>query len=151
MLFEYSRSGEQHAMQATLAAIEFQREFLELRTKWNAQGWPLLDIGIGIASGSMTIGLVGAEDYLKLGAVGDIVNIAARVQSLSVKCGYVILLTEAAHKLLNGGIAATRCGRFALHGRTEPVELYGIDCSKIETASLEQVSSEQVSLEAIKG
>jgi class 3 adenylate cyclase/CHASE2 domain-containing sensor protein len=135
VLFEQSRAGAPHGLRAVRAALEFHSAFVPLRRRWVAAGWPLLDIGIGIASGPMMIGLVGAEEHLKMGAVGDIVNVAARIQTLNFQCGYAILLTRAVCEQVAGEVEVRSCGHCIVHGRRQPVEVFGVAAAKMEGAA----------------
>ena len=53
-----------------------------------------LRAGVALHTGEMVIGLVGHAHHFKPGAVGEAVNIASRVQSLSEDCGFAVLMTR---------------------------------------------------------
>jgi class 3 adenylate cyclase/CHASE2 domain-containing sensor protein len=148
VLFERPLAGRNHAEKAVRAALEFQEVFQELRARWDAEGAPPLENGIGIASGTMMIGIVGAEEYVKLGAQGDPVNVAAHIQRLSRECGYRVLLTREVHEQVRHSFAATYeyCGRRTLKERNQPVEVYGVALrGKESTADDALGSNEEVS------
>ena len=86
-------------------------------------------IGIGIETGPVMIGFIGAEEHMKQGAIGNAVNVASRVQQLSTVCGYSILFTPATRESAgeefcdeNGAIS---CGLHEIRGRSEPMEIFG--------------------------
>src|SRR5690606_15158678 len=88
-------------------------------------------VGIGIDIGEMMIGLVGAEEHLKPGAVGDAVNVASRIQRLNTECGFPIILTRAAYESVRKNcerenIAVAPCGTFHIHGREATMEVFGV-------------------------
>lgn len=144
VIFERALCGEYFARQAVLAAVELLDHLQMLHDKWSEEGAPVggLSIGIGIETGPMMIGLVGAEEHLKPGAVGDAVNVAARVQQLDVACGYPLLVTRTtiSHGFpeiginddhnnqiaVENNIVLHACGSQHLRGRDEPVDIYGI-------------------------
>ncbi|MBI3923335.1 MAG: adenylate/guanylate cyclase domain-containing protein [Armatimonadetes bacterium] len=126
VLFERPLIGEDYALKAVNAALEVREVVAESRDRWLAGRAGSLDIGIAIHSGRVLIGVVGSEHHMKLGAVGDVINVAARVQGLSRECGYDILLTQSTHDLVSPEVQAAYCGRFAVKGRGEPVDVYGI-------------------------
>ncbi len=131
VLFEASLAGRQHAAQAVRAALDVRQAFDARRAQWAAQGLPEVELGIAIDTGKMMIGLLGSEHYLKLGAIGDVVNVAARVQRLSRQCGYEVLVTRATYQHMAQAVPADYCGTFALIGRAQPVEIYGVSASRI--------------------
>ncbi len=80
---------------------------------------------IGITVGSAVVGqlLLGGETELSV--LGDAVNVAARLQSLSEPGA--VLLSEAAYRLVDGLVEATFAGERALKGRSAPEEFYRLD------------------------
>ena len=73
-----------HAEQAVACAIEMQRARTDLNQENRARGWPPLEMGIGIATGLVVVGNMGALRRIKYGVVGSIVNIAARIETFTV-------------------------------------------------------------------
>ena len=63
-------------------ASEIRRAFAEIRQGWQKLGYDL-DIGIGIAAGYATLGMIGTEGRVDYTAIGPVVNIAARLCDLS--------------------------------------------------------------------
>src|SRR5215208_7202648 len=81
--------------------------------------------GIGINSGPVVVGSVGGGGRLEFAVIGDPVNVAARVENLTRETGDVVLVTEAAQRLLSDGAAGLEPrGEFALKGVSEPVPIY---------------------------
>jgi len=84
-----------HAELALQCALEMRARLSELQIRWKAQGKPILENGIGINTGVVLVGNIGAEgkkmDYTM---IGDHVNLAARFQELTRTLGRSILLTE---------------------------------------------------------
>lgn len=60
-----------------------------------------LGVGIGVNSGSVVVGSVGGGGRLEFAVIGDPVNVAARVESLTRETGDVVLLTEATRCFLS--------------------------------------------------
>jgi len=126
VLFERSMTGDDHAHKAVQAALHFQEVFTAMREKWIAPDTAPIEIGIGIATGTMKIGIVGAADLMKLSALGDAVNVAARVQTLTRQCGYDVLLTEETYQYVRDRIPLADCGSHYVRGREQPVQVYGV-------------------------
>lgn len=126
VLFEPIHGKQDYALNAIRAALELEQAFKTLRESWASAGLPQLEIGIGIDTGTLMIGAVGAEEHMKLGAVGDAVNTASRVQSLSRECGYTVLITDNTYRRVVEAVKATPCGEFALKGFEHTVQVYGV-------------------------
>ena len=93
--------------------------------EWSRQFGIAMEIGIGINTGEMAVGIVGSTDHMKIGAIGDAVNVASRVQGLTTVCGYSVLLTQDCYDELGGHIALYPCGSHTVKGRVQPVEIFG--------------------------
>jgi adenylate cyclase len=84
-----------HAELAVRCALNMGRRLTELQEKWRAEGKEPLDAGIGINTGEMVVGNMGAAgkkmDYT---VIGDHVNLAARVEGLTRQYKTHMLITE---------------------------------------------------------
>ena len=100
------------------------RGALVLRTATQAVGKEL-EYGIGLHTGEAVVGNLGSDRYMNYTAVGDTVNVAARLQSAAPAGGIVCsaaLLADA-----GPGIQARRLGELTVKGRRQPVEAYSVD------------------------
>lgn len=130
VLFEASLAGRQFPGKAVQAALELRAAFVRMREDGFAAELPGLEIGMAVHTGRMLIGLLGSEYFLKMGAVGDVVNVAARVQELSRDCGYDVLITEETHQHTCRDIASDYCGAFYIRGHKQPVVVYGVAATR---------------------
>jgi adenylate cyclase len=124
---------DDHAERAVRCAIEMRRRLVELQQKWHEQGLEELDAGIGINSGEVLVGNIGAEgkkmDYT---IIGDHVNLGARVEGLTRNYGAPILVTAQtieAIKKSSGGVLpedleVCEIDEVAVKGREEKVKVY---------------------------
>ena len=96
-----------HAELAVKCALHMRRRLEELHKKWLAEGKYPLDMGIGINSGEVLVGNMGAEgrkmDYTM---IGDQVNLASRVEGLTRKFKAPIVITEHTLKHIQPLLAA---------------------------------------------
>lgn len=112
-----------HAELAIKAAISIQKEL----AKFNAtQRFPALLTRIGIHTGPMLVGNLGSQKRFDYTAIGDSVNLAARVEGLNKYFGTNILLTEATIKDAGGFAGVLPIATVRVKGRTEPVRLFTI-------------------------
>lgn len=75
---------EDHADRAIACALDMQLA-METVNHWNMeQGYPTIEMGIGINSGSVVAGNIGSEKRTKYSLIGRHVNLATRVESYAV-------------------------------------------------------------------
>ncbi|QFI66756.1 CHASE2 domain-containing protein [Sinorhizobium alkalisoli] len=82
-------------------------------------------IGIGIHTGLACVGNMGAEIHFNYSAVGDAVNIAARIESACKDIGFDILVSETTAEAL-GGRALLDAGALPLKGKTTRTRLFAV-------------------------
>lgn len=87
-----------------------------------------LRIGIGINTGLVIAGTIGAGGRLEFTLIGDTVNVAARVEQLTKTTGDAILLTgQSVDALDHRPAALTDRGFHALKGKSAAVQVFGLD------------------------
>ena len=74
---------EDHARRAVLSSLEMQKQILVLSETFKKRGWPGPTMGVGINSGMMNVGNMGSKYRITYTVVGDAVNLAARLESLT--------------------------------------------------------------------
>jgi adenylate cyclase len=88
-IFIPALTGDLHAARAIAAA-----RTLMARTRAN-EGRPMLPIGAGVHTGVAFVGSIGSGPHVELTAIGDPVNVAARLAS-AARAGEILVTTEAA-------------------------------------------------------
>jgi predicted ATPase/class 3 adenylate cyclase/tRNA A-37 threonylcarbamoyl transferase component Bud32 len=111
---------------AVRAALDMLEALARLNQRREAHGDPAIRIGIGITTGRLILGTIGGETHLKAGVVGDTVNLAARIESLTKTYRVPILLGGdlVATLAQPADFAIRLVDRVRVVGRTTPVELY---------------------------
>ncbi|MBL4889431.1 MAG: adenylate/guanylate cyclase domain-containing protein [Candidatus Lindowbacteria bacterium] len=119
---------EDHAARACTCALRMMEELHRLQKKWKSEGKPILEIRIGINSGEMTVGNMGAEDLFDYTVIGDEVNTAARLEPLNNDFGTKIMISETtrkeAHKYLPDHFFSRELAQVSLKGRTSALKVY---------------------------
>jgi adenylate cyclase len=82
---------------------------------------------IGLHSGQMLLGSIGAVDHYEFRAVGDIVNTSTRIEGLNKQLGTRILVSEEVLEGLDGFLSRA-VGKFLLVGKSKPVVLHELIC-----------------------
>ena len=81
-------------------------------------------MGIGIHTGTVVVGDVGARRRREYTAIGDAVNVAARIEELTKAHGTAILISEETRRRLGDGIPLSPAPAAALRGRTGVVQTW---------------------------
>jgi adenylate cyclase len=122
-VFNFPIRQADHAVEAVRAGRQMQRRWGVLRTELT-KGLDLnegaLQIGVGIASGSLSFGEFG-QSHRDLTAIGTVVNTAARAQSVA-RAGQ-ILVTRAVRDQCENDIS-DKGTKYDLKGLAAPIELY---------------------------
>ena len=108
-------------LQAVRMAVAMQERIAELRAGWQKRGHDLA-LGIGIAVGYATLGRIGFEGHFDYGAVGSVVNLAARLCGEAL--GGQILLADRAYAAVEGKVVGEPLGPLTLKGFHRPVQAY---------------------------
>jgi class 3 adenylate cyclase len=117
------------AIHACRAALAIRHAVAEDNLAREAAGAPPIRMRIGLHSGRVTVGNIGAPGRLNYTIVGDAVNVASRIEQQGKAHGregedVTILISGETHGHLDDTIAAERVGEVSVRGRTAPVELY---------------------------
>jgi adenylate cyclase len=128
-----------HASKAVRAALAM-RETLALLNAGDAFGFGSgqnVSIGIGIHTGIACVGNMGAESRFNYSAVGDAVNVAARIESACKVVSFDILVSETTEKSLNGRYAMLDAGALELRGKSGRTKVYAVVGDESVAASAE--------------
>ena len=83
-----------HSANALLAALEMQEQVAALLPHFAARAWPELRIGVGLNTGTMSVGNMGSAFRVAYTVMGDAVNIASRLEGLTRQYGVEIIVGE---------------------------------------------------------
>ncbi len=106
------------------AACDMLAGLRELNAELAGEGGPVLNIGIGLHSGLAVIGYVGSSDRHEYTAIGDAVNVAARLEGLSKTVGYPIVCSDSVASRLDQRWTLEALGMHPLKGHTD-VPVFG--------------------------
>ena len=123
---------EDHEQKATLCALKMQEKMIDWRKVSEAEGLPPLKIRIGIHSGEVIVGEMGAKKQLGFTVIGDAVNTAARLEPLNKEFGSEILISEAVKNRLDSTILTEYKGELEIRGRKEGIRAYSVTGRKHE-------------------
>lgn len=130
-----------HAHAACIAALEMQSQLGKLRTKWKSEGdkWPeivhQMRMRIGINTGPIVTGNMGSSVRMNYTMMGDSVNLAARLESVSKQYGVYTLLSQETLDLAGTGFLTREIDRIRVVGKSQPVVIHELLCLESEKTS----------------
>lgn len=114
---------------AVAAALAMRERLAELNQRRAARGEPPIDTGIGISTGEAVAGQIGSLERLMYTVIGDTVNVAARLETLTKDYPeHPILINESTARALvsRDDLALKHLGPIQVKGRAEPVDVYAV-------------------------
>ncbi len=117
-------ADEQHAINASRAALEMQHAVRELDADFEKRGWPRLNIGVGLNSGKMNVGNMGSEFRRAYTVMGDSVNLGARLEGLTKEYGVGVLVSEFTRVQAPSDWSFREVDVVRVKGKNEPVPIY---------------------------
>jgi len=114
-----------HAVKGCLTALRMMDRVRELQKKWEAEGKPHLDIGIGLNTGMASVGNMGSALRYGYTALGDAVNLSSRLEGLNKDYGTHIIVNESTYAAArNDGLLFRELDLIRVKGKLQPVGIY---------------------------
>ena len=119
-----------HPVRAFRAGLEMNHRLEKLNTDLREKGWPILQHGIGIHTGEALAANIGSPDRLSYLLVGDTVNLASRLQSLTKEVGTEMIISEATRASLTEaelvGTELRQLPSTQVKGKSYPVGIFAV-------------------------
>jgi adenylate cyclase len=115
------------AADAVRAALSMRAALEEYNEKLADIGLPKLAFGVGINKGRAVAGVMGSDRLMEFTVIGDAVNLAARVESLTRTLDADILVTEEVRDALDHRFVVRQMPATPVKGKSEPIVTYAVD------------------------
>jgi adenylate cyclase len=112
------------ALQSVLAGIEMNEMLEQFNAEQRKIGKPEFRIGVGINYGVVTVGNIGTEKKMDYTIIGDMVNLASRMEGLTKKYQQPLLISESLHQKVHEQIPCRLIDTVAVKGRAKGVRIY---------------------------
>lgn len=121
------RHNPWQSIDAAIAALSMRDALSDYNRELAANGLPRLSFGVGIHCGEVVAGILGSENLLEYTVIGDVVNLASRVQALTRSLEADILVTESVGGKLDSRFAVRKMNPAPVKGKSAEVTTYAID------------------------
>ncbi|TAG33001.1 MAG: adenylate/guanylate cyclase domain-containing protein [Verrucomicrobia bacterium] len=127
-LFGAPVAATDSADRAVRAALAMRTALAAFNQELSTEGHPVLGFGIGINTARVVAGNIGSHNQLNYSVIGDGVNIAARLQSLTRRADFSadILISEATRLALRTSPLLRDLGEVSIKGKAQAIHIYAL-------------------------
>ena len=122
-LFGAPQPRQDHPQRAVRAALGIVSRLDQVNAGLQSEGLPALRIGVGLHTGEVVAGLIGPDERVEYGVVGEPVNLASRVESLTKELAATILVSKEIAARLGPEFSLGRAALLPVKGKVQPVEV----------------------------
>jgi adenylate cyclase len=121
--------GDTHAASACLAALAHRDAVVALRPELPQilglrRNVPDLTVRIGLATGEVVVGTVGAPTAKTFAAIGDTTNLSSRLEGTNKAYGTTVIVAEETYRLAQDVVEARELDVVMVVGKSEPVRIF---------------------------
>lgn len=124
-----------HALRACRTALEMMHVLKKLQEKWQTEGRPILNIGIGLNTGDMVVGNMGSQMRFDYTVMGDMVNLGSRLEGINKEYGTNIVISEFTYAAVKDKLYCRELDAVRVKGKKLPVKIYELICEINEAAA----------------
>ena len=125
-LYNVPFEDAQHAAKAVRTALEFQERTLAVSKRWEEKLGIAIRNGVGINTGEAVVGTLGSKQRLEYTAIGDTINLGARLESITKDYKTNIIISESTYELVKGQFVTKELGDVTVKGKSQPVKIYAV-------------------------
>lgn len=126
-LFGATGRSSRHADEAIAAGRAMVSGLDGLNAKLTNEGFEPVKIGVGIHTGPAVVGTIGSPLRMEYTAIGDTVNTASRIESLTKELGHPLLVSDSAWKAASPKPAGEKLAPVEIRGRSAEMVLYAVE------------------------
>jgi class 3 adenylate cyclase len=127
-LFGAPVARDDDPIRAVLCGVRMLDALRELQEVWRKEGKPVIEIGVGVNTGTVTAGYMGSEKQLSYTVIGDNVNLAARV--MSVAKGMELFITRSTYERVSEYFDIEQRESIMVKGKSMPIEIFHVKSLK---------------------
>ena len=120
------RPDAEHARHAVRCAIAMRRRCEELRPRWQQEYGTTVIARAGLSSGQAVVGNMGSRHKYNYTVMGDMVNLASRLEGANKPYGTVLMISETTYALVKDEVDVRELDFLAVKGKEKPVTVYEV-------------------------
>jgi adenylate cyclase len=125
-LYNVPFEDPEHAIRAVRTGLEFQERTLAAAERWEAKYGVSIRNGVGINTGEAIVGTLGSQQILQYTAIGDTVNLAARLESITKDYHASIIISESTYEYVKDKFPTRGLGEVTVKGKSVPVKIFAV-------------------------
>lgn len=115
-----------HAVNAVKCANAMLKKVDQLQSKWLEEGKPKIEIGIGLNTGDAFVGNVGTETRLEYTVIGDMVNLASRIESYNKVYKTRFLISSTTYEKVRDIADVIKISEVSIRGKAKKLDIYEV-------------------------
>lgn len=115
-----------HPQNAVKCACEMLKKVEQLQDKWLFEGKPKIEIGIGINTGEAFVGNIGSEKRLEYTVIGDMVNLASRIESYNKVYKTNMLISNSTYSHVSDIVDVIKIADVTIRGKAKKMDIYEV-------------------------
>ena len=119
-------TGTDDAYHAVRACLEMRADLSLLNELRLSRGQPTLKIGMGVNTGPLIAGNIGSNEKMEYTVIGDAVNLASRIESMTKEYGTDLLISSRVFEQVGARFVVDKCKSAKVKGKTHAIEIYRV-------------------------
>jgi len=115
-----------HPANAVKCAYAMLKKVEWLQDKWLNEGKPKIEIGIGINTGEAFVGNIGSEKRLEYTVIGDMVNLASRIESYNKVYKTNFLISSSTYANVSSIVDVIKISEVHIRGKAKKMDIYEV-------------------------
>lgn len=126
-LFGAPVQRDDDALQAVWSALDLQPILADLNRQQRQAGFPAFKTGIGLSYGEVTVGNIGSEKKMDYTVIGDMVNLASRLEGLTKVYDQDVILSSSVYEQIETTLPCRLLDTVLVKGKTKGEKIYSTE------------------------
>jgi len=135
---------DDHAWMAVQTAVDMRHRLADFNVKRAERNLDPIRIGIGLNSDTVISGNIGSSKRMEFTAIGDGVNLCARLESASKQYGTDIIISEYTYAACKDRVWVRELDRIRVKGKNKAVSVY--ELVGLQTETIPDIKKQQIDL-----